>query len=286
MLDWIELTLINIATYSLFLIGAKIISVKQKITTIQVLYAGWLVAMITFLPFFLASLSNAPLFSQDAGFFYALLAILLANLGFTFYALALQTGDLSLISPLENLRPLFVAALSVILLGTTLSLENTLGILLISVGAFALHLQKSLTRTIKAVFTTRESKLMLASGIAFAFTAIMDKVTLNYTKPLTYSFLALIGLTLFSAFASSKQTKTWKPVLNKHTITIGLLIAPAHLAIISAVSLQTPALVVPLQMTRTLLLAVLGYFLFREKNIKQRLAGAAVMLAGVYLLLN
>ena len=286
MLDWISLTMINIVTYSLFLLGAKIVSVKQKITTIQVLYAGWLVAMITFTPFCIASLSNAPLFSQDAGVLYALLAILLANLGFAFYALALQTGDLSLISPLENLRPLFVAAFSIVLLGTTLSIGNTIGILLISAGAFALHLQKSLTRTLKAVFDTRESKLMLASGIAFALTAIMDKVTLAFTQPLTYSFIALIGLTLFSAVASKMQTKSWKPVLNKHTITIGLLVAPAHLAIISAVSLQTPALVVPLQMTRTLLLAILGYFLFREKNIKQRLAGAVIMLAGVYLLLN
>jgi transporter family protein len=205
-----------------------------------------------------------------------------------FYLKAVTVNDLSVIGPLDNLRPLLVILLSFVILGQPPTLVLILATLLIVAGAFVIQQQKSLKATLKYFIHERRSQLILVSTALFALQGILDKLTLHYISPVTYALLGMVGMCLVYGIGywKSKTRMALTSIASVPLLICGLLMAMGTLGIMTALKLATPNQVVPLQMTRSFYLSVLGFVFLKETGVIRKLMAGAVMFAGVVLLLS
>ncbi|MCK5344424.1 MAG: EamA family transporter, partial [Candidatus Heimdallarchaeota archaeon] len=92
--------------------------------------------------------------------------------------------------------------------------------------------------------------------------------------------LALFPIMLYKSQKSIRQISTRYKIL----IPIGLSSALASIFQMTAINLTLVAYVISIERTSAIISVLFGYFIFKEKGIKERLIGAAIMIIGVLLI--
>jgi len=206
------------------------------------------------------------------------------------YMKALKHGDLSISIPMIAFTPLFLLITSPLIVGEFPHLIGLAGILLIVIGSYLLNIdkkKKGYLAPIKAIFTNRGTRYMLGVAFLYSFTAVIDKVGLQNSSPLfwavTGNAATLIGLFVVVMITSKRQMpiiqQKWKALL-----PAGFFMAVLTLFHMIAVSMTLVAYAIAIKRTSILFTVLWGALLFKEKNFKERLIGAAIMLAGVLLI--
>ena len=129
------------------------------------------------------------------------LASIFGTIGILFAAKAFKHGQISLISPLGNLRPGFVAILALIFLSETLRVKQIIGILIILISAYLLesdHNFSNFMKPIKHLFKSRYSIYFIFATFLFSITSILDKIILlnKINNIYTYFFFMWIFLAI------------------------------------------------------------------------------------------
>lgn len=249
---------------------------------------------------FFAQLAILLIFFQipkiDLVFIYSVLASsAIGSLGGVLAYKAIRESEISLVGPIASFNPVFTALISFFTLKEAISFKEISGIIIIVIGTYLLEISKTkkgLFAPIKGLITHKGVQLSFIAYFLWAVTPTFDKTALFHTQPQTPSFVGLVGV-FFSAILYGLLTlKFSKNKLEKIKNNSGLLLLVGILGAVGAVvaltafGLQKLGLVTAIFKLNVIFSVILGAVLFKEKNIKDRLLGSLVMLAGVILLVT
>ncbi|MBW1646328.1 MAG: EamA family transporter [Deltaproteobacteria bacterium] len=244
------------------------------------------------LPFLLPLAPLLPLARPAPAFWPALLAGSLLHVAATvLYLRAIEASDLSLTIPIIALSPLFLLVTSPLMLGERPSAAAGLGILLIVAGSYVLNIneyRKGWQAPFRALLREPGPRLMLGVVAIWSVTANIDKIGIRSASPLTWllavnSLVAVLLLPLVRrhtprlAAVCRRESQRLLPV----AICSALMLVMQMYAIKFTLVPQ----VIAIKRTSVLFSVFLGGWLFREKHLRQRGLGAAIMVAGTMVIL-
>jgi drug/metabolite transporter (DMT)-like permease len=215
--------------------------------------------------------------------------ILLSGVFETAYVFALTAaygaGDLSLVYPVaRGTAPLLVVPLAIILLGERPSAQGLAGIGLVILGIYASHAGLVAGRP-AARANGRALALALLTGVFTAGYSLVNKVGVGLVPVPLYAFL------VFGVDAALIHLVRWvrgglTPPLGHdaprgRAVAVGVLMMAAYLAVLAAMAMAPVSYVVAAREVSVVVTAVLGALVLRERHSAPRIAGAAVIFAGL-----
>ncbi len=234
----------------------------------------------------------------DAIFLLALLGSALLNWMATLLStVALAKADASLVSPLLTFNPAFTLLVAWPTLGEVPGLRQTIGVAVVLLGAYLLDVEEARTGALAPlqVLVQRPGTLLaLIASALWGMTTVLEKLAIEHVTPPNGPLVALLGTALLvvfltpGAFWSSRRTnasasrRTWGE-LRRHAATFvvaALIAGVAPLFGFTAIALGLVGYVTALFKLSAVLTILWAQLFLDEGNIRQRLFGAAVMVAG------
>lgn len=227
-------------------------------------------------------------------FYGAVLITIVLNILATVLAYrALTISDLSLIAPMASFTPVFLIGTSFLILGERPSALGFAGILLIVLGSYVLHrksfsISERWSDAIYRLFSDRGSLLILLVAFIFSITSNFDKIAALNASPLFSAAVinTLLGI-LFLIFARMFGKRNTLVRIHYPFLWfagLGAVFALGAWASATALTLQIVPYVISVKRLSAVFSVVAGYLILKEKNIRPRLAGALIMVAGVALI--
>jgi drug/metabolite transporter (DMT)-like permease len=264
---------------------------KRALARSDLFLVAWLRNLLS-VPFLLVVLLFVPIPHLDATFYWSVAAALpLEVIATLLYTKAIEVSPLSLTMPFLALTPFYLLATSFIMLGEVPSVRGVAGVCLLGAGAYLLNVHTlrkgGIFAPFAAIYKEKGSLMMMAVAFIYAFTSDLGKLAIIHSSPV---FFGVSYLVVFSGLLTPiTLTLTKKPVkLPTGQAPLFLLIG-ASLAVLTvtqtvALSMTQVSYMIAVKRTSLLFSIGFGYFMFRETNIKERLIGGAVMLAGLILM--
>jgi len=208
---------------------------------------------------------------------------------------AIRESEISLVNPISAFNPVFTAIISFFTLGERIDLRDMGGILLVVTGAYFLQLSKSKRNVLapfKALLTHNGVRLSFVAYFLWAITPTFEKTAIFHTFPQNPPFAALAGQVMAIAiFAPLVLRLSKKPLEGvraswKMFLVIGLLGGVGVTSAFIAYSLSPLGVVTAVFKLSMIIVPILGWLFFKEKDIKERILGSLIMLLGVILLVT
>ncbi|MEG4271298.1 MULTISPECIES: EamA family transporter [unclassified Microcoleus] len=203
------------------------------------------------------------------------------------YIKAIKLSDLSLTLPLVALTPLFMLVTSPLIVGEYPKLFDYIGILLIVAGSYLLNIKeksKGYLAPFKALLDEPGPKLMLIVAFLWSITSNFDKIGVKNSYPIFWIF-SLFGTmsVLLLPVLLHKTPNPWQKIIKQLPMlaAMGFFNAIAVLFQMQALTLTLVVQVIAIKRTSVLMGVLFGHFIFKEKDIQQRLLGAGIMILGV-----
>ncbi|RKY61865.1 MAG: EamA/RhaT family transporter [Candidatus Neomarinimicrobiota bacterium] len=239
------------------------------------------------LPFLLPLLFFIDIPEIQAGFWSAMAILVILDLVTTFlYMRAIQIAPLSLTVPYLGLSPIFLLVIPSIVLGEHLSLLGIAGVVLVSIGTYTLQIDRAKFGFFEpwlAIFKNRGSLYMFCVAILYSVTATYGKVAIIKSSPLfmtiVYFSLLALGFTLIVAFIHRRKLR----ILFQYPaqkLGIGLAMALMAITHFTAIGMIQVAYMISIKRLSLLFAILYGAMIFHEKNIRERLLGGIIIIAG------
>jgi drug/metabolite transporter (DMT)-like permease len=263
---------------------------KQSYNKTIFLWWSGVAGSLIFLP---AVLWSTPTWSWGAKTWAGIaLAVALRAGYFALLGAAYARGDLSLVYPLARATSLvLVPILAILLLKEDLSTLGGLGVGIVVLGIYVLHLPSlDQFRVLVPFRHLRSSHTSYATltGLIIAAYSVVDKWNLSGEMlPLVYTYLTIpIPALLLTPISMRRMTAAmaeWN--MNRRLIlAASLLIAPSFLLLFLALQFTAVSYVVAAKQLGILFSTVLGSIIQKEGFLPQRLIGASLIVVGVLLL--
>lgn len=233
-----------------------------------------------------------PLPELDAQFWiFSVLGGIAGALGNGYIIKALETGDLSVLGPVNAYKSVVGAAAAFLLIGEIPSAWGFLGMAMIIFGSYFV-LDTTPEKFSWALLKNKAIQYRLAALLFTGIQAVFDKVIIQHSDlKLAFAswsiFGAVFSLLLFSFADSHFRTeinKLNKDLLVKYlglTICVGLMVAATNISF----SLMPVGEALALFQLSGILTIFLGHRYFQEKDLKQKLLGTVIMIAGSALII-
>ncbi|MEZ2228178.1 MAG: EamA family transporter [Microcoleus sp.] len=206
------------------------------------------------------------------------------------YIKAIKVSDLSLTVPLVALTPLFMLLTSPLIVGEYPKLFDYIGIFLIVSGSYLLNIKdksQGYLAPFKALVKEPGPKLMLMVAFLWSITSNFDKIGVQNSSPIFWIFsifgtmsILLLPILLHKTPNPSRKILKQLPML----AAMGFFNAIGVLCQMQALTLTLVVQVIAIKRTSVLMGVLFGHFIFKEKDIQQRLLGAAIMVLGVFVI--
>jgi drug/metabolite transporter (DMT)-like permease len=239
------------------------------------------------LPFLLPLLFFIKIPELDATFWIAMaICVAMDMISTVLYMRAIQVAPLSLTVPYLGLTPIFLLIIPSLVLGEQLTPVGILGVILVALGTYTLQLNRVKSGWLEpwlAIFKNRGSFYMLIVAICYALTATLGKLAIQHSSPLImaifYFALLAIGYTPFVLLRSKGRLRLLaaEPAA---FIQIGLAMALMAITHFSAIGMIQVAYMISIKRLSLLFAILYGIFWFKEQNLKERLAGGLIIIAG------
>ena len=206
------------------------------------------------------------------------------------YMKAIKHSDLSLTIPMITFTPLFLLVTSPIIVHEFPSIYGLIGIILIVFGSYILNLKerhKGYFAPFRALIKENGPKLMLLVAFIWSITSNIDKIGVKNSSPVFWAVANAIfwAITLSTIMLiKSRKSIKYVPVNLKVLIPIGIFEGLAAVTQMTAINLTLVAYVVSIKRTSAIISVLSGYFIFKEKGIRERLIGVIIMVVGVMLI--
>ncbi|MBI5562303.1 MAG: EamA family transporter [Deltaproteobacteria bacterium] len=243
------------------------------------------------LPFLAAGLLFIPAPALDWVFWKTVAVLLpLEVIGLILYVKAIRLSPLSLSVPFMALSPVFIIFFAFVFLGEWPSRAGVAGIIMIAAGAYLLNASAARTESglwgpVKAAFKEPGSLLMMAVAVIYGVTSTLGKVAVQHSSPVFfgffYPFLLALVMTAYLTWRAKIRLVVSRPGV---FLPIGLCSAVMVMTHFLAINLTQVAYMISVKRTSLVWSVIFGAVFFKEVNIRERLLGAAVMLAGVALI--
>ncbi|MDR4498234.1 MAG: DMT family transporter [Candidatus Scalindua sp.] len=206
------------------------------------------------------------------------------------YLRAIQVSPLSLTLPFLSLTPVFLIGTSYLMLREVPDMTGLVGILLVAAGVYCLNIhavKQGFVEPFRVIGKEKGSVLMIMVALLFSITSNLGKISVQHSSPMFftifYVFLLSFSLFLIVRFKS-------KNILSKafsHPLLffcMGTSMAIMMLTHLKAVSLVEVSYMISVKRLSLLIGVVYGYLFFKEKNLKERFLGSALMVSGIVMI--
>jgi drug/metabolite transporter (DMT)-like permease len=204
------------------------------------------------------------------------------------YIKAIKLSDLSLTVPLVALTPLFMLLTSPLIVGEYPNFFDFIGIFLIVTGSYLLNIKEKsqgYLAPFKALLHEPGPKLMLIVAFLWSITSNFDKIGVQNSSPIFWLFslftamsVLLLPVLVHKTPNPSRKIMQQLPML----ATMGFVNALGVVFQMQALTMTLVVQVIAVKRTSVLMGVLFGHFIFKEKDIQQRLLGAAIMILGVF----
>ncbi len=255
---------------------------------------AWL-RLVFSLPPLVLLLLFIPVPDLDRTFYLSFFCALpLEILALILYIKALRISPMSLTLPFLSLTPIFLIVFSRVIVGESVSLKGAAGIILIATGGYSLNItsvRKGFLAPVKAIARERGSVYMIIVAMIYSITSSLGKLAIEHSSPLFFGSTYFIAVTLcFTPLVCINLDN--RPVGRVLRSEIGSAILPGlffSAMIVShmlAMSLARVAYMIAIKRSSLIIGSIYGFVFFRERNIRERLFGAALMFAGFVLIVG
>lgn len=288
-MEWVILSL----TSAFFLATSDALAKKAVVDQNEYLVA-WFRLLFT-LPILILMLLLVPWPKLDYVFYQAFfIALPIELITVILYIKALKLSPLSLSMPFLALTPVFLIAVSFIVLGEKVSFMGGSGIFLIAAGSYLLNihgLKRGLFEPFRAIWKERGSLFMICVALLYSITSSLGKMAIEHSSPLFFAasyFIALnIAFVPIALFRGRGDLKTFMQKKRyRNLFAPGICYAFMVITHMSAMQLTKVAYMVSIKRTSLLMAVLYGYFMLREENIRSRLLGAVLMFVGFVLVVT
>lgn len=263
---------------------------KRASGTIDPLLISWSNNIIPFILFFPGFFLIDFVWNRD--FIIGLLGSgLLNTAAVILYFRAISSSDISIVVPMLSFTPLFLLVTSPIMIGEFPQPAGLVGVLLIVGGSYLLNVKAvrgGLLKPLKALLEDKGARYMLGAALIFSFTANFDKTAVTASSVPQYiislnafivvSISILILLTRKFSLSALKSEK-------RNLLMMGALTACTFIFHMTALSMTLVAYVVSIKRSSGMISVILGGLFLKEKDIKDRAAGASIMFIGVLIII-
>ncbi|MGK7919818.1 MAG: EamA family transporter [Trichodesmium sp.] len=211
-------------------------------------------------------------------------------ISYTLYLKAIKLSDLSIIAPITTFTPLFLLITSPLIVGEFPQPLGIIGVFLIVCGSYLLNIQekrKGYLAPFRAIITDRGSRLALLVAFIWSISSNFDKVGVQNSSPIFWgiSVFFTISIFLLPMVLYKSHQHLYKIKINGWKLVIyGMINSVAMGCQMVAINLTFVAYVISVKRTSALFSVILGKIVLKEKGIKERLLGAAIMVLGVFLI--
>ncbi|MCH7902434.1 DMT family transporter [archaeon] len=225
-------------------------------------------------------------------FWYAFAVLIpIEALSYTLYIKSIKSSPISLVLPFLSFTPVFLLLTSFLILGEFPNVMGLVGILIIVIGAYVLHLKSlkhGMLDPIKSIISNRGSMYMLIVAFFFSITSTLSKIIVLNSSPFfaVIVYLSSLSVVLFfiALVLSGKKIFQLKTEF-KSLFPIGLFYSLMALFHNMAITLAIVPFIMSIKRSSSLFSVFYGHFWFKEKNIKARFAGAVIMVVGASLII-
>ncbi|MBF0611922.1 MAG: EamA family transporter [Magnetococcales bacterium] len=212
---------------------------------------------------------------------------LLNALATTFYVHAITHSHISLVIPMIALSPVVLLFTSPLMIGEVPSPAGSFGVVLMALGTWWLKREEAHRGWLApwhALFNHRGARLMLGVAIIWGVSANLDKIAVQESTPLYYSLMVVLIQTLILTLPVWSKRQQMVTLLYNHApylLLLGAVMAAMIYANMAAISLGMVAYVIAIKRSSVLFGVVIGHLVFGEEGFRHRLTGAALMVAGM-----
>ena len=223
--------------------------------------------------------------------FWLALAITLP-LEFACFNHALTLDDLSLVVPLLALTPLFLLIIPKLVLGETVSEIGAAGILCVVIGAYLLNVTRlplNMVAPLQAIWRSRGARFAIAAAMLYAITSTFGKMMVEHSSPL---FVAAIYYPIVSVATAPLVLWREPQVFVKFQqrwlrfLLLGMVVGLTILFHFFAIADAPVAYMIAVKRSSMIFAILYGWRLYREGNLRYRIAAGLIMLAGIFLIAN
>ena len=229
---------------------------------------------------------------------------------------ALQLSPLSLCMPFMAMTPLFLLPAGALLLHEQIKWGMVVGVCVVVIGSLVVNRQlfaSGLFEPAKAMLRERGPRYILIVALLLTFTNVLDKwfvtsggdapIDIKLARSFTLSTGKCVMLTLFFVGLTVARLGDWKAYRQKHggllgvatgfnwsrvwsdvpawLVLIGILEAAVLVLQLTASQYLQMALVISIKRAGILLTVLMGWLIFKERGITDRLIASMVMISGV-----
>jgi uncharacterized membrane protein len=286
-LHWVLLALL-----AAFLESLKDLCSKSSLRTLSPQMTGLAASAIP-IPLLLGFLLFSPhQVAIDPAFLLALAFSGSLNiLGMYQFMRALQGSDLSVTIPFIAFTPIFLLITSPLLVGEIPSLPDILGITGIVAGAYILHIHaihRGILAPFQAIWHQPGPRRMLSVAIIYSLTSNFDKIGVQHSSPLVWSFSISTFMTIGFILLLRTRPSEWSTPPRGTILMVLVLIGIFQglgLVVHTHALFQGPVpSVIALKRTSILFAVIWGVLFLRESHSRERLAGALTMIIGIGIL--
>ena len=204
---------------------------------------------------------------------------------------AYDSGDLSIVYPVARSSPVFVTIAAAVFLGETFSLTGLLGILVIFIGVYVLHL-KGITRDDLVApiryLLSGSSKYAVIAALGTTVYSITDKLGVTTVDPLLYSFwlgFSVTGMMIIVTIRRRGIQAIRDEFSSPIRITFaGVLMRGGYMMVLYAMSLAQVSYILALRQISVVLGALMGVVFLEESYGRVRIIGSLIIFLGVFIL--
>lgn len=203
---------------------------------------------------------------------------------------AFQVSEVSLISPLFNLLPVFLLGTSYLMLGEAPGFMGLVGVVVISAGAYYInsHPRQRLLDPFRALLCEHGARLLLLVTLLWAVSTNFDKLAIRHASVATLVlFLYALIWSVLTPVVLARHRKQIVPTIRRHGVAIAVLSLASLLTLYfqtKAISGEFVSYVLAIKRIDVLLTVVAASILFHERQLPRRLGGSVAMFVGVCLI--
>jgi drug/metabolite transporter (DMT)-like permease len=287
-------TWVFLALISAFTLATSDALTKKALAHINEYLVAWFRLLFS-IPLLLLLWIFVPVPKLDIEFYKAFaLALPLEIIAIILYIKALRISPLSLTLPFLSLTPVFLILVSYLIIGEKVSFHGSIGIIFLAAGSYALNLHKmrrGVFQPFKAITKEKGSVLMIGVAMIYSITSSLGKMAIEHSSPLffgiTYFIAVIIVFAPAALWLGRDELKSF--ILGrqfKGLLLPGLFYSVMIASHMIAISLTKVAYMISVKRTSLIIGVVYGYFLFKEKNIRERLLGAFLMFLGFVMIVT
>lgn len=221
-------------------------------------------------------------------------ALPLEVLAMVMYVIAIRDSALALTLPYMAFTPVFTILVAWLLLGEQVSPQGLVGVLLVTLGAYALNLEharlsepRSWLTPFIAIFRRRGSRLMLGVALIYSITSVQGKGAMQYMDGMEFGafYFLMVGMLTLAVFAA-REPRSVRVLLRPSlgAIIVAALMAAMVVTHFLALEKTETAYMISVKRTSILFGVLFGAVLFGDRRLWRHLGASAVMVAGVALI--